>query len=177
MKTLIKFIPFAFVISCALGLVLFEVHQNYRQNANDPQIQIAEDLANLVQSGQNTDNLNLPDRIDITQSLATFVVVYDTDHTPVAGSGYLNANSPIPPAGTFRDTENRFTWEPSNDVRIATVLVPIDKGNKGYVLAGRSLREVEIRENNLTITIVLAWFAAMVGTFAILWVINRISKE
>ena len=59
------------------GLVYATVQQDLRQGANDPQIQIAEDVASALQNGRSTTNFNTVDKIDITKSLGTFLTIYD----------------------------------------------------------------------------------------------------
>jgi hypothetical protein len=181
LKLIIKFSPFAVIITCAFGLIALEVQQNYRQSANDPQIQMAEDVANAVNSGQNSaDIVSSDQKINLSDSLAPFIIFYNSNQKPIEGSGYLDNVLPGPPSGTFNvaknstDNEDRFTWQPNNTVRIAAVLVSIDNGNKGYVLAGRSLKEVEIREDNLNETVLLAWFITMIATSAIIAVTPRL---
>ena len=51
-QTFIAWLPFAIIIVIFSGLVYAIVQQNYRQSANDPQIQIAEDLATAISQGQ-----------------------------------------------------------------------------------------------------------------------------
>ena len=58
-------IPLAVVITCLSGLIYLTVQQDIRIGANDPQIQIAEDLTNQLSSGQNPQNLIPPTKIDL----------------------------------------------------------------------------------------------------------------
>ena len=126
-------------------------------------------------------------RLDVAKTLAPFLVVYDASKRPIAGSATLDGELPVPPSGTFTGAiheiqfpqpapfmngENRFTWQPRADVRIAAVVVPIDRCTKGYVLAGRSLREVEVREDLLTKGVLLAWLITMVVTAAAVLLAN-----
>lgn len=48
-----------------------------------------------------------------------------------------------------REGGNRVTWQPSPDVRIALVVVPVRGHPDLVVLAGRSLREVEARVDRI----------------------------
>jgi hypothetical protein len=57
------------------------------------------------------------------------------------------------------------TWQPAPNVRMATVVVPYSGSNvSGFVVAGRSLREVEVREASLTKMVGLAWIIGLVAT-------------
>lgn len=61
--------------------------------------------------------------------------------------------------------ENRLTWQPREGVRIAAVIVFYQDG---FVLAGRSLREVEIREAQVTQFAGLTWLLALVTTLIVI---------
>jgi hypothetical protein len=52
------------------------------------------------------------------------------------------------------------TWQPQSGVRIAAVVVPWQGGT---VLAGRSLAQVEIREDNALLIVLAAWLAMLVA--------------
>ena len=160
------FIGLAALSTILLGTTYAAVQQNYRQNANDPQIQIAEDAATALSDGATPASLLPSTQIDIARSLAPFIVVYDTDGTPVVTSGTLNGIAPSIPAGVFNYTrqhgEDRFTWQPQKGVRDAVVVASYkSKDSNGFVMAGRSLREVEQRESGLSIMVGLAWFAGI----------------
>ena len=51
-KGLILWLPLGLVTLILCGLVNLAVQQNYRMSANDPQIQIAEDVADAVSQGK-----------------------------------------------------------------------------------------------------------------------------
>lgn len=160
-----KFLPFAIVISGVFLTMYGTIQQSYRQSANDPQIQIAEDSAQLLQQGIKPEAVTPGKQIDISQSLATFVIVFDKNGTPLTSSGLLNNQIPTPPPGVFEYTkqhkEDRLTWQPKSGVRIATVIKPY---TSGYVLVGRSLREVEERENKLTMQIGIGYIITLLAT-------------
>jgi hypothetical protein len=71
--------PFLFLAACwtvVVGFVGFAVQQNYRTSANDPQIQDVQDVITALNAGQQ---LSLqPDGTDISSSLSTFIVLYDS---------------------------------------------------------------------------------------------------
>ena len=48
-------------------------------------------------------------------------------------------------------------------MRSATVISRVGGSRPGFVLAGRSLREVEKRESELTQMVLGAWFVAIIG--------------
>ena len=173
-------IPFAVTITLICGLMYGVVQQNYRQTANDPQIQISEDSARALSEGVvpswkfiDDMTVNGNQGVDMEESLATFMVLYDKDRKVTFANGGVNGGIPLtPPNGVFDYVDEhgseRLTWEPREGVRIATVITKYSQKNNGpsgYVLTGRSLREVEKRVQKLTTDIVIGWFVAMALSF------------
>jgi hypothetical protein len=122
--------------------------QVLRMSANDPQIQLAEDAANRVSRGEIPSAI-IPERqIDMASSLAPFIIFYDGSGHPVAGSALLGRSIPAMPRGVFdyvrAHGEERVTWQPRPGVRIASV---VTRTPGGFVVAGRNLREIELRES------------------------------
>lgn len=169
-------------------LVYGAVQQSYRESANDPQIQMSEDLANSLKNGGQVPTF--ASSKDVSATLSTFVMVFNKKGELATSEAVLDGKPPVVPNGVFdfiktglykpsilrpksffynlsqTQGENRFTWEPKEGVRIATVLTYY-KGekNSGYVLAGRSLREVEIREEKLEHHVAFAWIFTMAVSF------------
>ncbi len=168
------FIPAALVLSVACGLGYASVQQALRGGANDPQVQLAEDAAAALASGGTPDSvvgpgsavagLAGPGTVDAAVSLAPFVVVYDASGAPLASNARLDGAVPAPPAGVLAAAtasgRNTVTWQPRVGVRIATVSVPWPGGT---VLAGRSLRTVEQREDMALLLAGAAWLAGLVA--------------
>jgi hypothetical protein len=77
-----------------------------------------------------------------------------------------------PPQGVFDYTDeytvNRVTWEPRSGSRFAIVVYKYIGKDSGYVLVGRSLREIEHRQVQLAPLIIGAWLIAVVGIYCIL---------
>lgn len=154
------------------GLIYAEVQQNYRTSADDPQTQIAQDLSNVLSQGAPPDQVVPQNGTDMAASLQPFVIIYDATDTVVASSALLDGKTPTPPSGTFDAAkakgETRFTWQPKTGVRIAVVMIKYSAGGKdGYVLAGRSLLEIEKRENNLLLTDSIAWVITLIVTLLV----------
>ncbi len=151
----------AYIVSSATltMFVYMAVQQQYRQSANDPQVQMAEDAAATLDAGKTPDLVVGVPKIDLRDSLAPFLIVTDENFRVLASSGQLDGKNVVPPRGAFeaaksntgKDTpvsqENRITWQPASGVREAAVIV---HRSGGYVVAARSLREVENREQQLT---------------------------
>lgn len=138
--------------AAALVLVIFgtiyaAVQQNQRADANDPQIQLAEDTAAALKQGADPSTL-VSGYVNPSTSLAPFVVIYGEGYQPIVSSGYLHGDMSKIPHGVLTSARfkpyNAVTWQPEPGVRIAAVVVA---AKPYYVLAGRSLTQVERGEN------------------------------
>lgn len=158
------------------------VQQDLRQSANDPQIQLAEDSAAKLNAGQQIQQVVPTDKVDIASSLAPYIIVFDANGKPIASSAQLNGQTPSIPSGIFdsvrQNGEDRVTWQPQPGVRSALVVTQFKGGSGGFVAAGRSLREVEQREDNIMQIVILGWLTllvlSLVATAIVFW--QRIKK-
>lgn len=161
-------LPLALVISAFVALVYLIAQQNLRMNANDPQIQMAEDAGYALADGAALESVLPAARIDITNSLAPYLVVYDESGKAIAASGFLDNQMPALPAGVFdytrRHGEDRITWQPAPGVRSAAVIVHVTGMRPGFIMAGRSLREVEVRANQMLILAGAAWAVTLAAS-------------
>ena len=160
--TALVWIPLAIVLTAAIGFAYVGTQQNYRMSLNDPQIEVAAQAVDMVKAGQDAASLVPTEQIDMATNLSTFIIFYDANGKMVAGSGTLNGTVPTPPSGVFAYAtshgEDRLTWQPQSGVRIAAV---VRKTAGGYVLVGRSMREVENRISDLTDLALIAWFIGL----------------
>lgn len=158
-------LPMAAAITVLAGMVYVVAQQNLRMSANDPQIQMVQDAAVALAAGQPTSAIVPSKTVDIRQSLAPYMMVFDDTGNIVASSAWLNGQTPVVPPGVFAYTrehgENRVTWQPEPGVRGATVMARYEGANPGFVLVGRSLREVEKRIGIIGLLTSLAWIAAL----------------
>jgi hypothetical protein len=165
-----QWFPLAIVITAVCGLVYLAVQQELRQTANDPQIQIAEDTAAALENGTPVESLVPVEKVAIERSLAPFVMVFDDRGEVLGSSALLLGRVPQLPAGIFdyvrTHGEDRVTWEPEPSVRIAAVVVRCQGAQPGFVLAGRSLREVEVREGNAELEAGAAWIVTLAASLA-----------
>lgn len=155
-----------------LGVVAFAyvaLQQNYRLNANDPQIEIASDLAAQMSAGSlPTDAVDTHMiKVDPSKSLATFGIIVDNNGKVTASNMEMDGNAVVPPKGVLNASslthQNRITWQPQTGTRIALVVQAYKHDdNTGYVIVGRSLKEVELRED------MLFWMAAVTVTGVVL---------
>lgn len=155
------------IITVIFGIVYAAVQQCYRAAANDPQIQIARDINERIHRGQPVESF-FTDTVDIEQSLSTFVTLYKPDQKPMRSSGYLDGKMPELPAGVldFAKTagEHEVTWQPRSGVRMAMVIINSKSSPVGFVAAGRSLKEVEVREQNLITIVFVGWIMCVALT-------------
>ncbi len=163
-RALAFFLPSIALAVLTCGLVYAAVQQDLRSGANDPQLQMAEDAARALDGGATPGRLVASSKIDPASSLAPFLVIYDRSGGVLATDGSLDGHDPVPPLGVLEharvDPPNVVTWQPRTGVRIASVSVP---WGGGTVLAGRSLREVERREDQLLLLVAAAGGVMLVG--------------
>ncbi|MCW5853043.1 MAG: hypothetical protein KIT87_23450 [Anaerolineae bacterium] len=178
-RVLRYWLPGVVAATILTGLVYVALQQTLRLGANDPQIQMAEDTAAALAAGGEARTLVPTQAVDIGRSLAPFLIVFDRDGRVVASSASLDGATPALPAGVLDATrprgENRLTWQPRPGVRLATVITVVNGGTGGYVLAGRSLREVESRIDLLGLQVGLAWLALVVATLVVSVMVTLLS--
>ena len=145
-----KWLPLAIATAGLCALVYLTVQQSLRMGANDPQIQMAEDTASSLNTGASLETVVPSTKVEIADSLAPFVIVFDDSGKVLASSATLHGVVPAYPAGVLdyvrQKGQDRVTWQPEVGVRMATVVVPY---NNGFVMAGRSLTEIEKRESQV----------------------------
>jgi hypothetical protein len=179
-----KWLPTAVAVTLVLLLSYTFAQQVYRMSANDPQVMLANDTAARLVAGTPASALVASPTVDPSKSLAPFITVLDDSGKVVASSMQIGSATPVPPAGVL-DTakatgEYKVTWQPHADTRIAAVVVPVKGGPGGFVVAGRSLEEVEQREDDLTKMAGLGWLGTMALTLmaavVAVWLEDRVSS-
>ena len=174
-------ILFVLAVTILYGLTYLGIQQLLRHNADKPQISLVSEAAAALTRGDLATSVLPSPTIDLRESLEPFVIVYDTAGKPTAGSGLLDGELPTPPAGVFtyasEHGEDRVTWQPKSDVRIATVIKPFSGPASGFVLAGRSLAEVERKTDILLVIIAGAYTATMLTAFVPMYLLLRPRKN
>ena len=159
---LFKYFCLFVIVTAIFGSIYLVVQQNYRQSANDPQIQLAED-ATIALNGGILPQWNSSNQIDVGTSLAPFIVIFSASGTPVTASGLIDSTMPTVPAGIFASVsahgEDRVTWQTPTGLRFAAVIVSY---KNGYVMAARSLREIEKREEALDFLLGVPWVISVI---------------
>lgn len=168
------------IVTILAGLIYLTVQQSLRQSANDPQIQIAEDISAQLNTGAPPSELNSQNKTDIAKSLNPYLIVYDSQGKVIASTAQLDGNTPIIPLSVLENAkikgENRVTWQPRAGVRSAIVAVPFNGQESGYVVVGRSLREVEKRVKFTLQAVGIFWLAIMAAILAfsvITWFLKK----
>jgi hypothetical protein len=175
-------------LSTGLALALYSIPQQVlRQGANDPQIALATDASTSLEQGTLPAAAISAGSVDMARSLTPFVIVYDDQGHPLASQAQLDGQIPAPPSGVFdyvrQHGEERVSWQPilgttsnkdeksalhggmtpqrGRGVRIAAVIQRVNGAHPGFVLAGRNMREVEAREEQVRQMAGLTWIGMM----------------
>ena len=143
-ETFVKWLPLGISIVLISGLIYFVVEQSYRSSANDPQVQISEDVATAIQGGNDPSSLLGSSTVDMANTLSNIAIIYDDSGKVVASTGTLNNNVPTLPKGvldtTRKNGSDTFTWSPDGKNRYAANTKAFDvSGTKGFVIIARSL--------------------------------------
>lgn len=180
MNILKAWLPLAVTITCLSGLIYLTVQQDIRMTANDPQIQIAEDIASQLAQGQNPQEFIPSTKVELSQSLATYIMLFNKDGKPTGSSVSLFGKDLTLPQGIFAQTEknptseSRFTWQPREGIRSAVVLEYYKGPIPGFILIGRSIREVEKRESQQETIVFAAWLTTMIFSFLTVFALSKI---
>jgi hypothetical protein len=179
-RALLLFAPTAVAVTMLSGVIYAVVQQDYRQSANDPQLQLAEDAAARLSAGDSPQDVvgNEPS-VDIAVSLVPYTIVFDSGGKPLVSSAVLDGSTPVPPIGVLEaataNGRNTITWQPRDGVRSAIAAIPWSSdGQSGTVVVGRSLREVERREDRLLLMVGAGWIATLVGVLVAALAVARL---
>jgi hypothetical protein len=168
----------AVLATLMVGTIYGVTQQIERQGADDAGWRLATQVATDLADGRSESIDALP-RVDLSTSLAPFVVVFDQTDAARSGNGYLGGELATVPKGVL-DTaraagRNHVSWQPSGGLRFATVEV---RSGNDVVLAGQSLAPSESRTESLGILLLSAWagtiFVIAAGTIGV-WLLMRFS--
>jgi hypothetical protein len=180
-RSFVRWIPWAVALTLVFGAMYAVSQQVLRQSANDPQIQIAEDATAAISAGEPVSFFNSPTKTDIGKSLAPYLAIYDANGAMVASTGMLNGAPLAVPKGVLQSAlaggEHRLTWQPQRDVRSAIVVIPVKGIFNGFVVAGRSLCEVERRVSQIEMIALAAWFVSIVALFGTLVLVEILKNK
>jgi hypothetical protein len=104
-------------------------------------------------------------------------MVFDPQGTVLASSARLHGAIPVLPGGVLAHAratgEHRLSWQPEPGIREAIVVVSARKGQLGYVVAGRSLRETERLKQQVLHLIALGCLGILVGLLPVVAAFKR----
>lgn len=166
------FLPFLVLATALCGLSFVLVQQSIRQGAYDPQVQVSEEITNDLSAGRDPKSLTVSMKTDVAKSLAPYIIIFDDQGKEVASSVQLDGKTPTVPGGVFEYVrlhgQDRFTWQPKVGIRSA-VVVSRYKSDKdsGFILVGRSMREVENRIERILKLTGLAWLVTVGALFVV----------
>lgn len=165
---LFSWIPIGVAVTLMSVMVYGVAQQMLRLNANQTQIQLAEDAATDIVRGVAPQQVLPKQNVDMAASLAPFMIVYDDQGHILASSVELDGNVPALPSGVLTSAreqkEDNVTWQPKPGVRASVSIVRYVGDKPGFVLAGKSLREVEKLEDKMLVDVFLGWAVTMAAT-------------
>lgn len=190
MKTLPKSLPqtslrfwyWLIAVLSAAVLVAFvytAMQQNYRQAANDPQIQYVEDLTKALDEGAaSAEALGGGNMVDPRSSLAPFLIVAGEDKKVVTSTIQIDGNTPGLPEQVLeaaKKGQQRVTWKPHKDASIALVVQQFKGEKPGFLLVGRSMKETDKRVRQLMYFSIATW-AILTALISIAFLIRPKNK-
>jgi hypothetical protein len=177
-----NWLPYAAIITLLCGIIYIVTQQTYRMSADDPQYQLVEDGAAAINNGADPKSLvNPAAAIEISKSLAPFMVIYDAASNLISSNANLDGKALTIPKGVLdyiqKHGKDAATWQPRPGVRLAMVGMKSDAGK--IVIAGRSLRKVEERIAMLGEQVLFGWGCSLIGLLIVMlfqdWMTKRYS--
>jgi hypothetical protein len=149
------------VATILFGTIYVGLAQLDRLSANDAPLRLASQVAAEIREGQST-TLDAQPHVDLSRSLAAFVVVEDAQGRSTAGSGFLKGALVSLPTGVLgaaaKSGRDDVSWQPRSGLRFATVTLKI--GDQ-FVSAGESLEPSENRDGTFQLLVGVGWLMAM----------------
>lgn len=166
------FLAFSVFVT-AMIVFVYAVAQNIlRSEADDPQIQMAEEASFLLNHNAPMGPIVPEIGVELSESLKPFLQIYDEKGSLLDGNATMNGISPKIPKSALsyakdHGGKNRLTWRLESGAKIAAVIYHYGGKNPGYAVAGRSLRETENRIGDIGKLCFFFWFGIMfsVGAF------------
>ena len=175
-----SFLLILVIVTLLVGGIYVTDQQMLRLGANDPQIQLSEDLSHNLSSGQIDPSAAFQNdlSIDLNQSISPFSAVFDDQGNLISSNAHLGQSPLSLPSGIFdyvrQNGEDRITWQPRPGLRFATVINHFSSNDQsGFVMSGRSLREVEDRINQLTLQAGFGWLITLIAAYLLLFFFSK----
>ncbi|MED1204405.1 hypothetical protein [Heyndrickxia acidicola] len=177
-KIFLLWIVIMFFVTFTCTLTYLVMQQTLRLGANQAPLESAIDAKLALQRGTSPESALPGNKLDASESLDTFVMIYDKKMTPVASSGTINGQIPHYPIDVLKNValkgEEKVTWQPQRDLRYATVAV---RYNHGFIVGARSLKETESLIGSIGNLILAAWIACFVLFSIALAVLYSVMKK
>ncbi len=161
LRQLLPWLVAAVVSTVLFGTIYAVTQQLDRLSVNDAPLRLASQVAAELREGQQK-TLNAQPHVDLSRSLAAFVVVEDAQGVPSAGSGFLKGSLVSLPTGVLstaaKNGQDDVTWQPEPSLRFATVTLKV--GDQ-FVSAGQSLAPSESRDGTVQLLVGSGWLVAM----------------
>lgn len=173
-EVFLAWIPLAVIVTMLSGMIFVVVQQSFRLSANDPQVQLIQDLTNELNNGQDIEQLDDSVKVQVDKSLSPFVIVYDNTGKELKSSVTLDSVSPTLPNGVLDNVKSKgysqFTWAPKKGVRIATIGM---KYKDGVIIVGKSLNEVDKRIDRIGKIVLIGWAATLIVLFVVITILKK----
>ena len=165
------------VATVLFGTVYVVAQQLERLGANDAPLRLASQVAAELREGQTT-TVDAQPHVDLSRSLAPFVVVEDAQGRASDGSGFLNGALVSLPTGVLasasKSGEDNVTWQPAPGLRFATVTLRV--GDQ-FVSAGQSLRPSEDRDGTIRLLVGSGWLVSMLVLGGVWFWLHRVRLQ
>jgi hypothetical protein len=169
-RTIVWVLGFVLVTGI-FGTIYAVAQQSVRASANTEPAAVAAREVLLLATG--TGDLS-EQRVELTADSGPFVVVYDADNAPAAGTVVRNGALPVVPAGVLaaarQEGQDKVTWQPAAGLRFAVVARAASDGR--VVVAGQSLAPFEDRDTQTLSFVGLGWLASVAG-MAGAWILTN----
>lgn len=161
-----------FLVTFTCSLTYLVTQQSLRLGANELPAQLATDTAYNLQHGKNSQASIPANKVDISKSGDTFVMIFDKHKNLLVTSGLIGNQNPSYPKGVLdhvkKNGEDRVTWQTKTGLRFATVAI---QTNTNYVVAARSLYETEKLIDKISGLVLIAWIAYFICSVIALGII------
>lgn len=157
-------LPLALSMSALFFTLYVVLQQSARLGANDPQVQMVEDGARALERGASPELVASVSKVDIAESDALFVEVFDEQGNLRTTSATLHGSPLSLPLGVLTSSfkgQHRVTWQPEQGIREALVIQHYGGAQSGFVVAGRSLHETEKHIDIYGLLIGVAWLITL----------------
>ncbi len=165
------FLPLFIVASALLLIVYVNDQQTIRLAGNEPQEWMAHDAAQKIVAGIAPAVALTGVPVSVMTDDAPYLIAYNSEGSTTAATGLFDGKVSVLPRGVLEYAlehgTHRLTWELTPGVRHAIVVVPIQEGKIGYVLAGRSTSYTEEQETLLANRTVFGWLILLFLSFII----------